>query len=54
MLLGVFIVLRANGLMPPPLRFRNYKLFMRTAYVLYMLAWALGTSVYLRAYVLGV
>jgi uncharacterized membrane protein YozB (DUF420 family) len=44
--LGVFIVLRANGLMIEPLKFRNYKLFMRTSYVLYMLAIFLGLLVY--------
>ncbi len=53
LLLGVFIVLRANGLMPRPLQFQNYKLFMRTAYVLYLLATLLGIAVYLSTYVLA-
>ena len=52
-LLGSFIVLRANGLMPRALQFSNYRPFMRTAYVLYMLATVLGISVYLVTYVLG-
>jgi uncharacterized membrane protein YozB (DUF420 family) len=54
MLLGVFVVLRANGLMPRALRFSNYKLFMRTSYSLYMLATLLGVTVYVLAFVLGI
>ena len=50
-LLGVFIVLRANGLMPQALRFTNYKLFMRTSYTLYMLSTLIGIAVYFLAYV---
>lgn len=53
-LLGIFIVLRANGLMPQALRFKNYKLFMRTAYVLYMLATLIGVAVYVVTYVMAV
>jgi uncharacterized membrane protein YozB (DUF420 family) len=45
LLLGVFVVLRANGLVPKRLRFRNYKLFMRTSYALYMLATLVGVIV---------
>jgi uncharacterized membrane protein YozB (DUF420 family) len=44
---GLFVTLRGNGLVPKPLRFNNYKLFMRTAYGLYMLATLLGIGVYL-------
>jgi uncharacterized membrane protein YozB (DUF420 family) len=51
MLLGVFIVLRANGLVPRALRFKNYKLFMRTSYALYMLATLIGVIVYFAVYV---
>ncbi len=54
LLLGVFVVLRANGLVPRALQFENYKLFMRTAYALYMLASALGILVYARTYMLGI
>lgn len=54
MLLGVFIVLRANKLVPRALRFRNYKLFMRTSYALYMSATILGVIVYITVYVLGI
>jgi uncharacterized membrane protein YozB (DUF420 family) len=53
LLLGVFVVLRANGLMPKPLRFKNYKLFMRTSYVLYMLATLVGVIVYITVYITG-
>lgn len=49
-LLGIFIVLRANGLVPPPLRFTNYKLFMRTSYALYVFTIAMGVIVYLVTY----
>jgi uncharacterized membrane protein YozB (DUF420 family) len=44
--LGIFVVLRANGLMIKPLRFNNYKLVMRISYVLYMLTILLGLAVY--------
>ena len=54
MLLGVFIVLRANKLVPKALRFKNYKLFMRTSYALYMLATFLGVIVYITVYVYGI
>ena len=49
-ILGVFVVLRGNGLVPKALRFSNYKAFMRTSYVLYMFATALGVLVYLVWY----
>jgi len=45
-LLGVFIALRANGLVPKRLQFNNYKLVMRCSYGLYMLAVVLGVWVY--------
>jgi uncharacterized membrane protein YozB (DUF420 family) len=51
LLFGLFVVLRANGLMPKPLRFKNYKLFMRIAYSLYMFATLIGVIVYLAVYV---
>src|SRR5262249_42904431 len=53
LVLGVFIAVRANELLPPFLhflRFHNFKLFMRTAYVLYMLSTALGVGVYVIWY----
>jgi uncharacterized membrane protein YozB (DUF420 family) len=51
MLLGVYVVLRANGLMPKPLRFNNYKRVMRISYALYVLATLLGVLVYLAWFV---
>jgi uncharacterized membrane protein YozB (DUF420 family) len=53
-LLGIFVVLRANKLVSKPLRFKNYKAFMRTSYALYMLATLLGVIVYLEVYVFGI
>lgn len=51
--LGLFVVLRANNLklIPKPLRFNNYKLFMRISYALYMLATLLGIWVYFTWFV---
>jgi len=49
-LLGTFVALRANELVPSFLRFHNYKLFMRTAYACYMAVTLLGVGVYLTWY----
>jgi len=38
LLFGIFVMLRGNNLVPRSLRFKNYKLYMRWAYGLYMLA----------------
>ncbi len=54
LLLGVFIVLRANGLVPKALQFQNYKGFMRPSYAIYMLATALGVLVYILVFILGI
>jgi uncharacterized membrane protein YozB (DUF420 family) len=53
LLLGVFVVLRANQVkfVPKRLRFKNYKLFMRTSYWLYMLATLVGVIVYVAVYI---
>jgi uncharacterized membrane protein YozB (DUF420 family) len=50
---GLFVVLRGNNFMliPKPLRFNNYKLFMRISYALYMLATLLGIWVYFTWFV---
>jgi uncharacterized membrane protein YozB (DUF420 family) len=53
-LLGVFVVLRAYNLVPAKLRFKNYKLFMRTSYLLYIAAAMLGVVVYILVYVAGI
>jgi uncharacterized membrane protein YozB (DUF420 family) len=50
LILGVFVALRGNELVPARLRFANYKRFMRSAYVLYMLGTLLGAVVYISAY----
>jgi len=52
-LLGLFVVLRGNDLVPKGLRFSNYKLFMRTSYILYMLSTLGGIAVYIIVYILG-
>lgn len=44
---GIFVVLRGHGLVPKPLRFNNYKVFMRVAYGLYLAAIAAGIIVYI-------
>jgi uncharacterized membrane protein YozB (DUF420 family) len=51
LLLGIFVVLRANGLMPEKLRFKNYKVWMRTSYGIYMLATVIGVYIYLVVYI---
>lgn len=50
LLFGAFVALRGNELVPRLLAFRNYKLWMRSAYGLYMLATALGVWVYVTWY----
>ena len=54
MMLGVFIVLRENKLVPKALRFRKRKRLMRISYVLYLLATFLGVVVYITVYVYGI
>jgi len=54
LILGVYVVLVGNGLLPKRLRFTNYKVFMRTSYVLYMLATFLGVVVYIVVFVYGI
>jgi uncharacterized membrane protein YozB (DUF420 family) len=49
-LLGVYVVLSANGLLPKALQFRNYKAWMRASYVLYLLGMIGGIAVYVIAY----
>lgn len=48
---GLFVVLRGNELVPQRLKFTNYKPFMRTAYVLYILATLLGVWTYFAWFV---
>ena len=49
---GWFVVLRGNGLMVRPLRFNNYRPYMRVAYGLYMAAILAGIIVYLTWFVI--
>jgi uncharacterized membrane protein YozB (DUF420 family) len=51
LVLSLFVILRANGLMLKPLRFSNYKLVMRVSYALYLLATLIGVLVYLTWFV---
>lgn len=50
--LGNFVVLRGHKLVPKALQFKNYKLFMRTAYTLYFITTVLGIGVYYTWFVL--
>jgi uncharacterized membrane protein YozB (DUF420 family) len=43
---GNFVVLRGHKLVPKIIQFSNYKLFMRTAYTLYLVTTLLGVGVY--------
>jgi uncharacterized membrane protein YozB (DUF420 family) len=54
LLLGIFVVLRGNKLVPKSLRFKKCKPFMRSAYALYMVATLLGVIVYLEVYAFGI
>ena len=54
LVLGIFVVLRGNKLVPYRLRFNNYKTFMRTSYALYMFATLLGVVAYIEAFIIGI
>ncbi len=51
LIFGIFVVLRGHGLMIKPLKFNNYKLFMRIAYGLYFAATLIGIFVYITWFV---
>ena len=51
--LGIFVDLRGNGLVPKAVQFNDYKLFMRTAYAIYMISTALGIALYIIVYIYG-
>jgi plastocyanin len=51
LLFGTFVMLRGNELVPNRLKFNNYKLFMRTAYTMYMVISLLGVGVYVTWYI---
>ncbi len=46
MLFGVYVVLVGNEWLPLRWRFKNYKLFMRIAFALYLIATIVGVAVY--------
>jgi hypothetical protein len=48
---GIFVVLRGHNMVPKALRFSHYKLFMRTAYGLYMITTLLGVWTYVTWFV---
>jgi uncharacterized membrane protein YozB (DUF420 family) len=48
---GLFVTMRGNELVPEALKFNNYKLFMRIAYGLYMMATLLGVWVYINWFI---
>ena len=54
LLFGLFVVLQGNKLVPKNMRIRNYKPYMRTAYILYMVATLGGIIVYIIVFVLGI
>ena len=47
---GVFVVLRGNELVPRRLAFKDYKPFMRSSYVLYLLGTLTGVTLFVVAY----
>lgn len=53
LVLGLFVELRGNELVPQSLRFSNYKRFMGVSYALYMLGTLLGVIVYYVVYLGG-
>jgi uncharacterized membrane protein YozB (DUF420 family) len=53
-LLGIWVTLVGNKLLPKGLSFTNYKLYMRWAYGLYMLSTLGGVIVYIIVFVFGI
>jgi uncharacterized membrane protein YozB (DUF420 family) len=51
---GIFVVLQGNNLMPPSLRIKKYKPYMRWAYSLYMVATFSGIIIYMIVFVFGI
>ena len=50
LVLGVFVLLRGNELVPRRLRFTDYKRFMRVSYELYLLGTLTGVILFVVAY----
>lgn len=54
LILGIFVVMRGNNLVPISLRFKNYKTIMRISFAIYMLSTFIGVLVYIEAFVIGI
>lgn len=54
LLLGVFIVLQGDELIPERLRIQNYKLSMRISYVFYLIATLTGVFIYIIVFRYGI
>ncbi len=54
LLLGVYVVLVGNSLLPKRLQFTNYKIFMWTSYLLYMVTTLIGVVIYIIVFVYGI
>ena len=52
--LGLFVMIKANLLIPGNKDFPNFKKWMRASYLMYMLATVIGILVYFEAFVLGI
>ena len=52
LILGIFVVVRANQRIPKRLPFKNVRQTMRVSYALYMASTLLGVVVYIAAFVL--
>jgi len=53
-ILGVYLVLGGNGLLPKRLRYTRYKRWMRLSYALYVLSTLLGVVIYIIVFVYGI
>jgi uncharacterized membrane protein YozB (DUF420 family) len=54
LVLGIYVILVGNNLLPKKLQFTNYKPFMRVSYILYLLATFTGAVVYIVVFVYGI
>jgi uncharacterized membrane protein YozB (DUF420 family) len=52
--LGLFVMIKANVLIPGNRDFANFKRFMQVSFGMYMLATFIGILVYIEAFVLGI
>ncbi len=50
---GIYVVLTGNELIPKPLRFSDYKSFMRASFLFYILATFVGIAVYIVVFHFG-